>query len=67
MNRLTMENKMKFYTVSVEEVHISRVVVEASSPEDARSRAASGEGEEISVDYSHIIGEDQWPVEENDE
>ncbi len=55
---------MARFTVSVREVHIAFVDVEAASPEAAIEAVREGEGEHQDVtEYSHALDTDLWTVE----
>jgi hypothetical protein len=44
---------MPKYIVNVPEIHISQMEIEAESPQEAIEKVAEGEGEELTVEYSH--------------
>lgn len=46
---------MKKYRVSIKEVHISHMLVEADSPEEAKEKIIEGEGVEVSLEYDDIL------------
>ena len=49
------------------EVHISHVEVDADSVEQAIAMVTDGEGEEIKIEYSHIINDPtEWLCEDKD-
>ncbi len=48
-------HKMKKYRVLVEELHISHMVVEAESPEEAKEKIMEGEGVEVSLEYGDTL------------
>ena len=48
----------KFYVVEVPEIHTSRMVVRASSAEEAAQFVADGEGTELSTQYSNTLDTD---------
>jgi hypothetical protein len=56
------------YLVSVREVHIQMVEVEAESPEDAKEKVAEGEGRYLdnALEYSHSLEPDTWTVDSDE-
>jgi hypothetical protein len=56
----------KEYIVSVREVHIQEVLIEADSPEQAIEKVVKGEGENLDGEYSHTLDSDLWTVEEKE-
>lgn len=57
-------SQSKTYIVGIREVHVSYRRVVADSVESAKDEAA-GNGEEISLEYSHTLDSDLWSVEED--
>jgi len=59
------ESPMKFI-VSIREVHIQAVEIEADTKEEAVEKVKEGEGEylEDGLDYSHTLDSEFWTVEE---
>lgn len=55
---------MAKYYIGIREVHVSTVVIEAESEEEALDSAAAGEGDEVMLEYSHTMGRDHFTVEE---
>jgi hypothetical protein len=56
---------MKKFVVSVEEVHIQLVVIEANDEDDASEKVREGDGDYIGDgEYTHTINETGWKVEE---
>jgi hypothetical protein len=56
---------MKTYLVGVREVHVSYMEVKANTPTDAFDMIRNGEGDEVSMDYSHTLDPETWTVEES--
>lgn len=52
------------YLVSIREVHINHVEIEASSPEEALQIAKDDRtlGDEINLEYSHDLDPEFWGV-----
>ena len=57
---------MPKFAVAVREVHVSLMVVEADTMDEAVSRVEDGEGEEILCEYGHTLGTDTWSVQKWD-
>lgn len=57
---------MKFY-IGIREVHVSTVVVEAESKEQAIIKAKEGNCHEVMCEYSHTLDSNTWSVEASDE
>lgn len=53
---------MKYY-IGIREIHVSTVLVEASSMEEALTLASAGAGEELSLEYSHTLDREHFTVE----
>jgi len=51
------------YHIGVREVHVSTMLVHATSKEDAIRKVKDGEGEEVLLEYSHTLDPDIWTVE----
>ena len=47
----------RLYEVQLQEVHYSTWQVEAESQQDAVDRVRDGDGEEVSMEYSHTLEE----------
>lgn len=58
--------KKKSYLVEVREVHVQKVRVRATSPEEAKELVAEGDGDLLdnSLEYSHCLEPETWTVEE---
>jgi hypothetical protein len=54
------------YYVEVPEVHYSILKIEADSPEEALAKARDAEGEEIALEYSHVLENEMWTVKNAD-
>jgi len=54
---------MTTYYIGIREVHVSTVVVEADSEEEAMDLAADGAGEEVMCEYSHTMDREHFTVE----
>jgi hypothetical protein len=54
------------YFVKVPEVHYAIVKVEADSPEEALTKAREAEGEEVGLEYSHILEGQKWTVKNSE-
>lgn len=54
------------YIVSVREVHVQQVKVEAASEDEAKTKVVEGEGEYLDdkLEYSHTLDKDLWTVEQ---
>jgi len=52
----------KFH-VKVPRLFISTMEIEAEDEDDARFAVEKGDGEEVSLEFSHSITEDEWEVE----
>lgn len=59
-------NTLKTFNVGIREVHIVTRQVQAEDADDALSLAHKGEGEELMVEYSHTMSQDNCTVEEVD-
>lgn len=46
---------MKQYRVLIKEVHISHMLVEADSPEEAKEKIMEGEGVEVRLEYDDVL------------
>ena len=55
---------MKKFVVLVREVHVSHMVVEATTDEQAKMKVKEGLGEERMCEYSHTLEDSLWSVEE---
>lgn len=55
---------MPKYTVLVREVHVSHMVVEADSPEEAIKKIKDGDGDEATCEYSHTLDSETWSVDD---
>ena len=51
------------FIVSVREVHVSHREVQAKTAEDAMDKVQDGDGEEVFMEYSHMLDSDTWTVE----
>lgn len=58
--------KEKIYTVLVREVHVAHVTVTATSPQEAAEKVIDGEGDYVSLEYSHTLDPDTWSVEDKE-
>lgn len=54
---------MPKFHVKVPRLFISTMEIEAEDEDDARFAVEKGDGEEISLEFSHSITEDGWEVE----
>ena len=61
-----VKQPLKTFLVSVREVHVQQVRIEAKSQSDAIVKVAGGKGEFIdnSLEFSHACDADTWTVEE---
>ena len=60
----------KKYVVNVHELWIQEVIVEAETPEEARSKVASGEGDYMNggIELSHVLdNREEWVIVEEEE
>jgi len=59
---------MQRYTVLRREVWVQPVMIDAESPEEARTRVSNGAGEELEnhLEYSHVLPVENWSVEDKD-
>ena len=55
---------MPIYRVGVQEVHVSTIVIEAASKNEALQLVSDGEGDELILEYSHTLDENLWSAEE---
>lgn len=53
---------MNKYIVSVKEVWVSDVIIEAESEKDAISKIEGGEGDTLDSQYSYTLDSDEWTV-----
>ncbi len=53
-------SNMRSFDVYVPEVFVRRVMVIADSSEEAIDLVESGKGEELSTEYSHSLGTEEW-------
>ena len=56
---------MAKYYIGIREVHVSTVVVEADSEDEALDLAADGAGEEVMLEYSHTMDRSHFTLEED--
>jgi len=54
----------KTFNVSIREVHVLTMVVDADTEEEAIALAHDGKGEELMVEYSHTLGKGETTLEE---
>ena len=59
---------MKTYVVSVREVHVQQIEVQAKSEGDAIEKVAHGEGTPLddTLEFSHTLDTATWTVEQTD-
>lgn len=55
---------MPKYHIGVREVHIAIMEINADSKEEAIISIQEGNGEEVSLEYSHTLDSNLWTVEE---
>ena len=55
------------YIVLVREVHISHVLINAASEEEAITLVKDAEGEEVYSEYSHTLDPNTWTIENENE
>lgn len=53
---------MKKYIVTVKEVHNQDVEIRAKNEQEAIKKVSEGEGEELTLEYSHTLDTDTWTV-----
>jgi hypothetical protein len=58
-----MSNKKKFI-VGIREVHIRSIEVEAEDADEAINLANNKQEDELNIEYSHCLSQDNWSVEE---
>ena len=52
---------MKQWIVKIPEVHETRMIISANSPEQAVALVREGEGEQLETQYSYTLDHVEWP------
>jgi hypothetical protein len=57
---------MTTFIVSVREVHVQQVKIDAASEDEAKNKVADGEGEYLDdkLEYSHTLDKALWTVDQ---